>query len=385
MAIQKLFLRVAVWLLVASTTHAQSTIQDHHRYWVYIGCSSNDGIGLYQFDADTGTLTAAGTAGPAQSPGFLATSPDQKFLYATVNLKGNAGGIEGFAINAATGKLTEINRQASGGEGPTFVSVDPSGTNVLVANYGSATVSVLPVDRKGELSPASCVIQQSGSGLDPQRQQHAYAHSINCDPSGKFAVACDLGADKLFIYRFDKKAGLLSVNTPATAIVPAGSGPRHLTFSRDGNFCYVINELNDTIIAYRFNADQGTLTDIQTVTTLKDNVKGSTCAEVQIDPQGRFLYASNRLTTNYLTIFSIDPVTGTLMRVGYQDCFGKTPRNFRIDPSGHFLLVANQDSNSLTLFAIDQHSGQLTAVGRPFNTVHAPTCVKFVSAQADGN
>jgi 6-phosphogluconolactonase len=366
----------AWWMMTASAWG-----QEQHRYWVFIGCGSNDGIGLYELDADAGTLTAMGSAAAARSPGFLAITPDQKFLYATVNLKNNAGGVAGFAIDPVTGKLTEINNQPSGGDGPAFVSVDPAGKNVLVANYGSATVASLPIDAKGALSPVVSVIKQVGSSIDPQRQKHAYAHSINCDPSGKFAIACDLGADKVFVYKLDPETGKLIENDPASVSVPPGAGPRHLTFSADGKLVYLLNEMGGTVIEYGFDPEKGTLAELQTVKTLKDDEKGSTAAEVQIDPTGRFLYASNRLTTNYLTIFSIDRETGKLTLVGYQDCLGKTPRNFRIDPSGKYLLLANQDSNTLVLFAIDNATGKLSAVGDPIHTLHAPMCVKFVPVQ----
>lgn len=374
-------LAVGIWLLLIGAASGQQPAIPH-QYWAYIGNTSNDGIALFKLDADAGTLTRAGIAALARSPGFLAISPDQKFLYATVNLKNFAGGVEGFAIDAATGKLTEVNQQPSGGDGPAFVSVDPSGRNALVANYGSATVSVLPINDKGELAPASSIIKQTGSSIDPQRQTHAYAHSINCDPSGKFAIACDLGADKLFLYKFDAAAGKLSPNDPPTVTVPPGSGPRHLTFSRDGRFAYVINEMGGSVIVYSFDATKGSLSELQTVKTLKDDVKGNDSAEVQIEPSGRFLYASNRLTTNYLTIFSIDQESGKLSLVGYQDSLGKTPRNFRIDPTGNYLLLANQNSDTLVLFAIDRHNGKLSPVGEPIHTVHGPICVKFIAVAA---
>jgi 6-phosphogluconolactonase len=354
-----------------------------HQFWVYIGNGSNDGIALLKLDTVAGTLTTAGIACPARGPGFLAISPDQKFLYAAVTIKtprASIGGVEGFSIDADTGKLAAINSQSAEGDGTAFVSVDPSGKNVLAANYGSATVAVLPIDSNGHLSPATSVVQELGSSIDPKRQTHAYAHSINCDPAGKFAISCDLGADRLFVYKFDAIAGKLTPNDPPFTTVAPGSGPRHLTFSRDGKFVYVVNEMAGTVIAYSFDADRGSLTQIQSVTTLKSNETGNNSAEVQIDPSGKFLYASNRLTTNYLTIFSIDPASGKLKLVGYQDCLGKTPRNFRIDPTGKYLLLANQDSNTLVLFKIDPHTGKLTAVGQPIPTVHAPSCVKFVEA-----
>ena len=287
--------------------------------------------------------------------------------------------MEGFSIDATTGKLTSINQQSSQGDEAAFVTVDPSGRNVLAANYGTATVSVLPIDPTGRLLPASSVIKQTGSSIDPDRQTHAYAHSVNCDPTGKFAIVCDLGADKLFVYKLDAALGSLTPNDPPSVSVPPGSGPRHLTFSPDHKFVYELNEMGGSLIVYSFDADKGILTQVQQVHALKDDVKGNASAEVQIDPTGRFLYASHRLTTNYLSIYSIDKETGKLTSVGYQDSLGKTPRNFRIDPTGKFLLLANQNSNTLVLFAIDGSTGKLTPVGNPIPTVRGPICVKFVA------
>ncbi len=362
---------------------AQTTRPSPHQFWAYIGCGSNDGIALFKLDTDSGTLTAQGIAAEARSPGFLAIAPDQKFLYAAVALKspaGTTGGVEAFSIDPGTGKLSEINRQSSGGIGAAFVSVDPSGRDALVANYGSATVSVLPITGDGKLFPPSCVIQETGSSVDPQRQTHAYAHSINCDPTGTFAISCDLGCDRIFLYRFDAQTGKLSPGDPPSISTVPGSGPRHLTFSADGKFVYEINEMGSSVNVYAFDSGKGSLTLLQSITTLKNHGKGNTSAEVQIDPTGRFLYASNRLTTNYLTIFRIDAQTAKLSLAGYQDSLGKTPRNFRIDPTGKYLLLANQDSNTLVLFSIDPRTGLLSPVGKPIPTVHGPMCVKFVAA-----
>ena len=377
--VRTIFALIGILMLASNQAFAQS---EAHQYWAFIGNTSSDGIGLFKLDADAGTLTAAGIAAPAHGPGFLAIAPNQKVLYAAVTITtptGHEGGVEAFTIDAATGKLTEINQEPSQGEEAAFITVDPSGRNVLAANYAAATVSVLPIGAGGKLFPASCVIKETGSSVDPERQTHAYAHSVNCDPAGNYAISCDLGADKVFIYRFDGDAGKLSPNDPPSVSVPPGSGPRHLTFSPDGKFVYVINEMGGTVIAYSFDATNGTLTEIQSVTTLKSAIKGNTSAEVQIDPSGRFLYASNRLTTNYLTIFSIDQQSGKLTLVGYQDSLGKTPRNFRIDPTGKYLLLANQNSNTVVLFAIDGQSGKLTPVGSPIPTVHGPICVKFLA------
>ena len=353
------------------------------QYWVYIGNGDTKGIGLFKLDVTKGTLTPAGIAAVANKPGFLNISPNQKFLFAGVTANtpaGPAGAVQSFSIDSATGKLTPINLQPSEGDEPCFVSVDPSGRNVLSANYGTATVSVLPVDASGKLSAASSVIKEAGSSIDPVRQTHAYAHSINCDPAGNFAISCDLGADKLFIYKFDAATGKLTPNDPPSVSTPPGSGPRHLTFHPNGKFVYALTEMGGMVLGYNYDAAKGTLTEFQTIKTLKNDEKGNTSAEVQIDPTGKFLYASNRLTTNYLTIFSIDQTTGKLTLVGYQDSLGKTPRNYRIDPTGHFMVLANQESDNLILFRIDQATGKLTPVGDPLPTPKGPLCVKFLAA-----
>jgi 6-phosphogluconolactonase len=347
--------------------------------WVYV--AGKDAISLFQLDPTGGNLEPRGTAA-AIGAGFLAFSPDQHFGYATTTVVDvnhrRIGQVLAFSIDRASGKLMLLNRQASQGDGPCFVTVDPQGKNVLVTNYTSATVAVLPLAVDGSLRPASCVIKQTGSSIDPARQTHAYAHSVNLDHAGRFAFVADLGADKLFIYRFDSETGALAPSDPPAMILPPGSGPRHFTFDPTGKFAYLINEMGGTVVAYSYDASTGRLKALQSIRTLPEDFKGiNTSAEVQVHPSGRFLYASNRLGTDFLTIFSIDPASGKLSLIGYQPTLGKTPRNFRIDPTGRFLIVANQDSNSIVLFAIDPNTGKLSPIGKPFD-VASPTCVKYL-------
>jgi 6-phosphogluconolactonase len=222
-------------------------------------------------------------------------------------------------------------------------------------------------------------MQQVGSSIDPERQMHAFAHSINLDPTGRFAFSADLGADKLFSYRFDADKGLLTANDPPFITTPAGSGPRHFVFDRAGRFCYLVTEMGGTVIVYQYDASKGAMKQLQICSLLPADYKGTnSSAEVQIDPTGKFLYASNRLHTDFLTIFSVDPSSGLLKLVGYQPTGGKTPRNFRIDPSGKFLIAANQDSDNIVLFRIDTETGKLKQVGEPIH-IPRPQCVKFVS------
>jgi len=355
-----------------------------HLFWAYVGTTSQEGISLFKLDTNTGSFTAEGIAAPANAPGFLAIAPNQKYLYAGVLRAAPAtreAAIEAFAIDGKTGKLTALNEQPSGGDEATFVTVDPFGKNVLVAHYNAATVSVLPIGPDGRLSPASITLKQTGSSIDPARQTHAYAHSINADPAGKFAIACDLGADKLFVYKLDADKGVLAPNDPPSVSVPPGSGPRHLTFHPNGKWVYVVTEMGSTVIGYNYDAATGTLHQMDQARILPDDFKyQTTSAEVQIDPTGKFLYTSTRIALNLLTVFTIDQSTGKLARVAYQDTMGRIPRHFRIDPTGKFLLVANQQSDNVILFSINPRDGRLTMSGPPMD-VPAPICVKFVAVE----
>jgi 6-phosphogluconolactonase len=355
-----------------------------HTFWTYVGSNVGTGIALFKLDTKAGTLTSHGMAVEANMPGFLAVAPNQERLYAGVRKAGattRVSAVEGFAINAKTGKLKPLNEQPSGGEEVTHLNFDPSGRNVMAVHYSVSTISVLPINSDGTLRPATNTITQVGSSINPQRQNTAHAHSINTDPAGKFALVCDLGADKIFTYHLDADAGKLTPNDPPAVSVMPGSGPRHLTFHPNGKWVYVLNEMGATVIAYDYDPTNAGLKALQTSKTLPEDFKGNnTSAEVQIDPSGRYLYASNRGDSNFLTIFSIDQATGRLTLVGYQPSLGRIPRNFRIDPTGQFMVVANQESGTIVLFKIDQLTGKLTPVGTPMPTIKGPLCVKFVAA-----
>lgn len=353
-------------------------------FWAFIGSNAATGITLFKLDSQTGVITDEGMAAETNAPGFLHIAPNQKFLYAGVKMAGpttQEAGIEAFSINGKTGKLTSLNKETSGGGEATFVTVDPSGKNVLVAHYGTATVSVLPIGADGKVGARSDLIKQVGTSVDPQRQTRAYAHAVNVDPSGKVAITCDLGADKLFMYDLNVDAGKITPHNPPAVSTAPGSGPRHLTFSPNGKFAYVVTEMGATVITYSWDAAKGNFTELQTVKTLPDDFKGTnTSAEVQLTPDGRFLYASNRIDSNFLTIFSVDQATGKLTLVGYQPSGGRIPRNFRIDPTGQFMIVANQESNNIVLFKINKDNGTLYQYGGAID-VRSPICVKFLAVE----
>lgn len=358
-------------------------------YWVYVGTYSGGardrGIFLIDLDARTGKLGEPRLAAASPDPSFLAIHPSRQFLYA-VNESGTIqghrdGGVSAFSIDPATGALELLNQQLSAGSGPCHLVVDRQGKNVLVANYGSGSVGCLPIEQTGRLRPASTTIQHRGRGADPGRQTGPHAHSINLDAANRIAVAADLGLDRVLIYDFDPANGRLAPHEPPFAKVAPASGPRHFAFHPEGRFGYVINEMANTVTAFAYDADAGTLTEIQTISTLPANFRGTSyTAEVQVHPTGRFLYGSNR-GHDSIAVFAIDPTTGKLTLAGITPTQGKNPRNFAIDPTGAWLLAENQDSDSIVVFRIDPQSGTLAPTGQTVK-VPKPVCIKMMPRPA---
>lgn len=354
---------------------------------VYIGTytgTGSKGIHVFQMDMATGALAPASEGPETPSPSFLAIHPNHRFLYA-VNEIGNfggekAGGVSAFSLDPKTGALTLLNQQSSRGPGPCYIAVDRQGKNALVANYGGGSVAVLPIQKDGRLGEATAFIQHEGSGADKQRQEGPHAHSINLDPANRYAFAADLGLDKILIYRFDPAKGTLDAHSKAFGAVAPGSGPRHFAFHPNARYAYVINEMVSTVTAFAYDAGTGTLKSLQTVSTLPAGFTGNnSTAEVQVSPDGKFLYGSNR-GHHSIAIFAIDPKTGMLTPAGHASTQGKTPRNFGIDPTGTYLLAANQDSDSVVVFRIDRQTGALTPTGHTVS-VPRPVCVKMMAAQ----
>jgi 6-phosphogluconolactonase len=351
---------------------------------VYLGTYTgpkSKGIYLTELDLKSGALSPASLAAEVASPSFLAIHPTQKFLYAVNEITEGGkkqGGVTAFAIDAASGKLTMLNQQPSGGDGPCHIVVDKAGKNALIANYGGGSCGVLPILEDGKLAPMSSFRQHEGSGANPARQKGPHAHSMNLDAANRFAFVADLGLDKVLVYRFDAGQGTLTPNDPPFAAVAPGAGPRHFAFHPSGKHAYVINEMNLTVTAFDYNAGGGVLKEIQTITTLPKDAKGEnfSTAEVVVHPTGRFLYGSNR-GHNTIAVFSIDQSTGKLTSVQHQGEGIKTPRNFNIDPTGTWLLVANQAGDSVVVFKIDQATGALKPTGNSIE-VPSPVCVRFL-------
>jgi 6-phosphogluconolactonase len=378
--------RLAILLLITVTSSVLTHAADRAptKYMIYVGTYTNHGskgIYAYQFDASTGKLTSPGLAAETSQPSFLAVDPGGHFLYA-VNESGNfngepTGAVSAFSIQPETGKLSLLNQVSSHGADPAHIILDRTGKYLFVSNYTSGSVVVLPVLKDGRLGEASSFVQHKGSSVNPERQKGPHAHAIALSPDNRFAIVADLGLDQLIAYPFDAAKGTLGANPQITKASP-GAGPRHLTFSSDGRFLYVINEMQSTVVTYAYDAGTGVLRELQSISTLPKGFSGtSTGAEIEIDPSGKFLFASNR-GDDSIAVFSIDSRTGTLTHVDTDPTGGKTPRHFTVDPTGTWLLAANQDSDNITVFRFDQNAGRLIATGDVIQ-VSAPVCLTFVT------
>lgn len=352
---------------------------------VYVGTytsGKSEGIYLYRLDLTSGKLRHAATTKGVKDPSFIALAPGTRSLYAVNEVEDfggkKSGALSSFAIDQPTGNLRLLNQQPSLGGAPCYVDVDRSGRFVLVANYSGGNIAVLPIRSDGSLGEATDVKQYVGSSINVERQEGPHAHCIVLDPANRFAYGCDLGTDKVMIYRFDARRGkLIPGRTPWVQLKP-GAGPRHITFHPDGKYAYVINELHATVTAFAHDRDRGNLKEVQTIPTLPADFTGeNTSADIHVSPDGRFLYCSNR-GHDSIAAFQIAPRSGKLTFVAHQSSGGKAPRNFAIDPTGRFLLVANQKSDNIVTYRRDLKTGQLTATGHVAE-VPSPVCLKFTT------
>jgi 6-phosphogluconolactonase len=358
---------------------------DATNFLVYVGTNSKQGgkgIYAYRFDAKTGKLTDPGLAAETENPFFLTTSENGKILYAVNELDSfegqEAGSVSSFAIHKDTGKLTLLNAVSSRGTVPAHPVIDRSGKSLLVANYGGGnSVAVFPILENGGLGGASSLVQHKGVGVNPDRQEGPHAHGIVMSSDNRFALVADLGIDQVIVYPFDPIKRTLGSAAHIVKVHP-GAGPRHIVFSPNQKFAYLITEMGSTVVVYSYKAADGSLEELQTISTLPKEFAGKTdAAEIEIDRSGKFLYASNR-GADSIAVFAVDPKKGMLTSVGFTPTQGKTPRHFVIDPTGRWLIAANQNSNNLVIFSIDQKTGQLTQHGDALKSP-GPVCVKFVA------
>ncbi len=400
--------------LTATTAAAQS--QSPRQLYAYIGSwtqgpfgvGGGGGIHVFSVDMSDGSLTLVNRTGPEfdnLNAGYLCISPNRRYLYSTNEVKnlngqsGAGGGVLSFAINPDNGSLTHLNTQPSMGVNPAYITIDATGTRVLAANHGNydpvvtvimrngvpeiekvfddGTVSMFPVRPDGTLEPASDVaVLARTNGVDPISQQSPHAHSVNFDPSNRFVIVCDKGADRLYVYRVDSESRTFSDGK--TFSTAPGISPRHSAFHPRLPYVFIINERESSLSSFHFDSDTGDVSLIQTVPTIPTGfAERNTPADIRVHPNGKFVYGSNR-GHDSIAIFSIDEATGRMTSVGIVPTQGSTPRAFNFDPSGEYLFAANQGSNDVVTFAVDPDNSTLTPTGAKAEVLK-PACVKFVT------
>lgn len=364
---------VFLMLLVSIAARAQ-------KYFLFIGTytgSGSKGIYVYTFDAASGKAEWVSNTEGVVNPSYLAVAPGDSLVYACIETRtANAGGIAAFRFDRAKGALTFINRQSSGGDNPAYVSVHKSGKWVIAGNYSGGNLSAFAVDPDGSLQPYGQLIQHTGKSINVNRQEKAHVHATVFSPGGDHLFVPDLGLDKIMIYKFDASAGKpLSPASPPFVSTDPGSGPRHFTFHPNGKWAYLIEEMGGSVVAYKYK--KGKLNLLQKIATHPDTTKGEFgSADIHVSPDGKFLYASNRGNENNLAIFSIDR-KGKLSFSGLESTMGIQPRNFMIDPSGKYLLVANQKTGNIVIFKRNMETGLLQYTGEQIQ-VPQPVCLKMI-------
>jgi 6-phosphogluconolactonase len=348
---------------------------------IYFGTYSRNtpsqGIYSARLDGATGALSQPELAAVATDPSWLTLSPDGRRLYA---IHGSAAQAIGFSVDATTGKLTPLAASAPAPDAPpvnppSHLVVDATGRALLAANFRDGFVASIPIHADGSLGTAQ-VIRHAGRGAHPTRQDKPHVHSVTLSPDNRFVIVADLGLDRVFTYALDAATARLTPASPPWIATAPGAGPRHSKFGADGRFVYVINELDNTLDTFAYEATCGALSRKQTVPTLPSDFSGTnTTAEVRIHPNGRFLYGSNR-GHDSVAVFAIDPALGTLTRVEIVPSGGRNPRNFALSPDGRWLVCGHQDTPLVTVFRVDPTTGRLTRTEHSA-AVPAAVCVLF--------
>lgn len=350
----------------------------------YTTGTKSEGIYILKLNLESGGLAPYKTVAQIVDPSFIAIDGERRYLYAvneTIEYQGKKSGyLSAFAIDQKSGGLKLLNKQPSLGGAPCHVSISDNNKFVMAANYAGGNVVVLPILGNGMLGAAIDVRQHYGSGPVKDRQEAAHAHSTTLDRRNNFVAACDLGADKVFLYKFDKVSGKLTPNSAQQFFqTKPGAGPRHFAFHPNGRAAFVINELNSSITSLAYDERRGTLKEIQSVSTLPAGWAGAnTCADIKVSPDGLFLYGSNRGHDSIVS-FAVEQNSGRLSFVEHVSTQGMTPRNFAIDPTGKILLAANQKSDSIVTFFIEKTTGKLRPTGNKAD-VPAPVCLKLIKS-----
>ncbi len=349
-------------------------------FYLFVGTytgSGSKGIYVYNFNASTGKVKLISSTDSVVNPSYLTVSHNGNYIYAVNETNGDhPGKVSAFSFNKNTGTLHFLNSQFTGGDDPCYVAINANDKWIAVANYTGGSLSAFQINKNGSLQPYSQLIQHTGTSVNKDRQEKAHVHETVFSPDNNYLLAPDLGMDQVSIYTFNplqKKS--LTASNPSYKAITAGSGPRHITFHPNKKFAYLINELSGTVVAYSYK--NGRLTQLQEIATHPENFKGTIgSAEISTSPDGKFLYASNRGDENTITIFGVNADTGKLNLIGYQQTEGKAPRNFIIDPTGNYLLVANQDTDNIVIFKRNKKTGLLTATSDEIK-LPKPVCLQL--------
>ena len=386
--IKKLSYLLFIAFVVASCTMKKSeeatndaindSIESMGELYMFVGTYTSQegskGIYVYKFDTDTGKSDSVSMV-EVVNPSYLAISANEKFVYSVGENGSEDSFAHSFSFDEGSGQLKLLNSQFTHGSSPAYITLDAKGHNVITANYGGGSISQFNINSDGSLSPLTNLFEFEGKGQDSIRQKKSHLHSVRYSPDGMFMFATDLGTDNLYRYKsinsvFEGQPAFLKSDT-ATIPTPSGTGPRHFDFHPNGLYFYLLGELSGEVIVYDYN--RGDLQQKQIILADTVGVKGS--ADIHVSPNGKFLYASNRLEADGIAIFSIDSQDGTLTKVGYQ-LTAKHPRNFAITPNGKFLLLAGRDDNVIQVYSIDRENGLLTDIHKDIK-IDKPVCIKF--------
>ena len=340
--------------------------------------STSQGIYAYAFDSATGDLEQIGLAVESSSPTFFVLAPDKKFVYAVSEVRqfeGKPGGaVSSFAFDRKNDKLTLINSSSSLGGGPTHITVDHTGRCVFVANYGGGSVASYLANDQGHLSPSVSFFQYKADKERNERSSHA--HHVTVSPDNRFLLVNDLGLDQIHIYRLDAATATITPNDPPMWRSGAGYGPRVLVFHPNGKWAYCVNELKPTVNVLNWDSARGALTTVQDISLVPEGYTGKAApGDIVFDKQARFAYVTSRLD-DFMATFAMSPKDGTLTPINHTSCGGKRPRHLALDPSERWLLIANQDTNNISVFARDERTGHLAESGKSF-PLASPMCLVF--------
>lgn len=362
-----------------TTNMSAETISDETSLYLLVGTyttGESEGIYVYQFDTVSG-FSKYKSVVKVTNPSYLTINKEGTHVYSVSETGDAKAAANAFVFDKKDGTLKLLNSQLTGGADPCYIELDKTGKHVVTANYSGGSITAFNINGDGTLTTATQLIRFTGKGADAERQKAPHLHCVRYSPDGKYLFADDLGTDKIHKFGINEsnEGNYLKVGTPAAFDVAPGSGPRHLDFHPNGKYAYLINELSGAVIAFNYDANAGNLTQIQTIQADTLSAKGS--ADIHVSPDGKFLYASNRLKGDGIAIFSINQADGKLTKVGYQET-GVHPRNFVITPNGKFLLVASRDNDVIQIFLIDRVTGLLENTYKDIE-LDMPVCLKFTS------